>query len=167
MYREILFRARHEHFNELVCGSLLTTLDNKKAYIVLREEMTDNIVHIPVIEETVEQYTNTQDTLGNKVFEGDFLIAMDEDGDYYLQLVGFGEEQKDFSPMLVGFKIIQGISLDLYFEDNKWKGKHAYLLEKYGIKVERNIGEYDDWIEYQVIGNKTETPELMKLLEVK
>ncbi len=163
MQKEILFRAKHEHFNELVYGSLLTTLDNKKAYIVYREEMTDNIVHIPVMEETVEQYTNTEDALQNRVFEGDFLIAMDEDGDYYLQLVGFGEEQKDFSPMLIGFRIVEGVPLDLYFEDNKWEGKHAYLVEKYKIKVEKNND--DDWIEYQVIGNKTENAELMELFK--
>jgi len=38
-----------------------------------------------------------------------------------------------------------------------------YLLQKYKIKVTENNG--DDWIEYQVIGNKTENPELMELFK--
>ena len=161
--RGILFRGKHEKDDVLIYGNLLTGLNDGKSYIVYKDDDKGCIYHVPVVKRTIEQYTNHRDNLENRVFEGDFVILMNEDGDYYLQLVGFGEEEREYSPMMIGFKIVQGIELDLYFDDNKWQGKHAYLIQKYKIKVTENNG--DDWIEYQVIGNKTENPELMELFK--
>ena len=109
------------------------------------------------------QYTGQHDERDNEVFEDDFIIEMSEDGDYFLKLIGFGNDEKEYSSILTGFKIIRGIELDLYFEENKFHGKHAYLLEKYKIKIQK--GSDDEWIYFQIIGNKHENPELLELLE--
>ena len=105
------------------------------------------------------QYTGLKDKNGKEIYEGDIIIECSEDGDYFLKLIGFGNDDKEYSSILTGFKIIRGIELDLYFEENKFQGKHAYLLEKYKIKIE------DEWIYFQLIGNKHENPELLELLE--
>lgn len=107
----------------------------------------------------ISQYTEQKDDYGNEIFEDDFIIDVSEDGDYFLKLIGFGYDDKEYSSILTGFKIIRGIELDLYFEENKFQGKHAYLLEKYKIKIE------DECIYFQLIGNKHENPELLELLE--
>jgi len=111
----------------------------------------------------INQYTGDKDVYDNEIFEDDFIIDVSEDGDYFLKLIGFGNDDREYSSMLKGFKIIRGIELDLYFEENKFHGKHAYLLEKYKIKIQK--GSNDEWIYFQVIGNKHENPELLELLE--
>jgi yopX protein len=105
------------------------------------------------------QYTGQHDELDNEVFEDDFIIDVSEDGDYFLKLIGFGNDENEYTSILTGFKIIRGIELDLYFEENKFQGKHAYLLEKYKIKID------NECIHFQVIGNKHENPKLLELLE--
>ncbi len=107
----------------------------------------------------INQYTGQRDEYNNEIYEGDIIIECSEGGDYFLKLIGFGNDDKEYSSILTGFKIIRGIELDLYFEENKFQGKHAYLLEKYKIKIE------DEWIYFQLIGNKHENPELLELLE--
>jgi yopX protein len=107
------------------------------------------------------QYTGQKDDYGNEIFEDDFIIDVSEDEDYFLKLIGFGDDDREYSSILKGFKIVKGIQLDLYFEENKFQGKHAYLLEKYKIKID------NECIHFQVIGNKHENPELLELLEEK
>lgn len=109
------------------------------------------------------QYTGQHDELDNEVFEDDFIIDVSEDGEYFLKLIGFGYDDREYSSILKGFKIVKGIELDLYVEEGSFKGRHAYLIEKYNIKMEDGLYEY--WISFQVIGNKHENPELLELLE--
>ena len=111
----------------------------------------------------ISQFTGDKDVYDNEIFEDDFIIDVSEDGDYFLKLIGFGDDEKEYSSILTGFKIIRGIELDLYFEENKFHGKHAYLLEKYKIKIQKDSD--DEWIYFQIIGNKHENPELLELLE--
>lgn len=120
-----------------------------------------NICYLSNVE--INQYTGQKDDYDNEIFEDDFIIEMSENGDYFLKLIGFGNDEKEYSSILTGFKIIRGIELDLYFEENKFHGKHAYLLEKYKIKIQK--GSDDEWIYFQIIGNKHENPELLELLE--
>lgn len=113
----------------------------------------------------ISQYTEQKDDYGNEIFEDDFIIEMSENGDYFLKLIGFGNDEKEYSSILTGFKIIRSIELDLYFDDKEgiFKGSHSYLLEKYKIKIQK--GSDDEWIYFQIIGNKHENPELLELLE--
>ncbi len=115
----------------------------------------------------INQYTGQKDDYGNEIFEDDFIIDVSEDGDYFLKLIGFGYDDREYSSILKGFKIIKGIQLDLYFDNKEgiFKGSHSYLLEKYKIKIEKCINE--KCIYFQVIGNKYENPELLNLLEEK
>lgn len=111
------------------------------------------------------QYTEQKDDYGNEIFEDDFIIDVSEDGEYFLKLIGFGYDDREYSSILKGFKIVKGIQLDLYFDNKEsiFKGSHSYLLEKYKIKIEKCINE--KCIYFQVIGNKHENPELLNLLE--
>lgn len=111
----------------------------------------------------INQYTGQHDERDNEIFEDDFIIDVSEDGEYFLKLIGFGDDDREYSSILKGFKIIKGIELDLYVEEGGFKGRHAYLIEKYNIKMEDGLYEY--WISFQVIGNKHENPELLELLE--
>lgn len=113
----------------------------------------------------ISQYTEQKDDYGNEIFEDDFIIDVSEDGDYFLKLIGFGYDDREYSSILKGFKIVKGIQLDLYFDNKEgiFKGSHSYLLEKYKIKIEK--GSNEKWIHFQVIGNKHENPELLELLE--
>ena len=115
----------------------------------------------------ISQYTEQKDDYGNEIFEDDFIIDVSEDGDYFLKLIGFGYDDREYSSILKGFKIVKGIQLDLYFDNKEgiFKGSHSYLLEKYKIKIEKCINE--KCIYFQVIGNKHENPELLNLLEEK
>lgn len=112
----------------------------------------------------ISQYTGQLDDLKNEIYEGDIIIDFSEDGDYYLKLIGFGDDEKDYTSILKGFKVIKGISLNLYYdEDNKiYKGNHSYLIEKYNIKTTNEFSY--NWIYYQVIGNKYENIELYNLI---
>ena len=124
-----------------------------------------NICYLSNVE--INQYTGDKDDYGNEIFEDDFIIDVSEDGDYFLKLIGFGYDDREYSSILKGFKIIKGIQLDLYFDNKEgiFKGSHSYLLEKYKIKIEKDSNE--KWIHFQVIGNKHENPELLELLEGK
>ena len=113
----------------------------------------------------ISQFTGDKDVYDNEIFEDDFIIDVYEDGDCFLKLIGFGDDDREYSSILKGFKIVKGIQLDLYFDNKEgiFKGSHSYLLEKYKIKIEK--GSDDEWIYFQIIGNKHENPELLELLE--
>lgn len=112
----------------------------------------------------ISQYTVQLDDFKNEIYEGDIIIEPSEDGDYYLKLIGFGDDEKDYTSILKGFKIIKGIPLDLYYDESKrvYKGKHSYLIKDYNIKIDDDF--FENWISYQVIGNKYENEELYKLV---
>ena len=160
MSREINFRAWLKEENKMVNVETIDFTDKSMQYLE-KNEIIDAYLLRRMIFDDVElmQYTGQKDDYGNEIFENDFIIDVSEDGDYFLKLIGFGNDENEYTSILTGFKIIRGIELDLYFEENKFQGKHAYLLEKYKIKID------NECIHFQVIGNKHENPKLLELLE--
>ena len=84
----------------------------------------------------ISQYTEQKDDYGNEIFEDDFIIDVSEDGDYFLKLIGFGYDDREYSSILKGFKIVKGIQLDLYFDNKEgiFKGK-----DKDGKEVQKSV----------------------------
>ena len=168
MSREIKFRAWLKEEKKMVNVETIDFTDKSMQHLE-KNEIIDAYLLRRVVFEDVElmQYTGDKDVYGNEIYEDDFIIDVSEDGDYFLKLIGFGNDEKEYSSILNGFKIIRGIELDLYFDDKEgiFKGSHSYLLEKYKIKIEK--GSNEKWIHFQVIGNKHENPELLNFLEGK
>ena len=164
MSREIKFRAWLKEEKKMVNVETMDFTDKSMQYLE-KNEIIDAYLLRRMIFEDIElmQYTGQKDVYGNEIFEDNFIIDVSEDGDYFLKLIGFGNDENEYTSILTGFKIIRGIELDLYFEENKFQGKHAYLLEKYKIKIQKSSD--DECIYFQVIGNKHENPELLELLE--
>jgi yopX protein len=112
----------------------------------------------------ISQYTGQLDEYKNKIYEGDIIIDCSEDGDYYLKLIGFGDDEREYTSIVKGFKVMKDISLDFYYDESEkvCKGKHSYLIEEYNIKIDNDF--FENWIGYQVIGNKYENEKLYNLI---
>ena len=111
------------------------------------------------------QYTDCTDSKGKMIFEGDILLSSNENGTF-LQLIGFGDSEREYDSILKGFKIINGYTLENDdYEIIECKPLTQELVKKYDIPViEKENIIMDGW---WVIGNKWENPELMKLMEGK
>ena len=111
------------------------------------------------------QYTDCTDSKGKMIFEGDILLSSNENGTF-LQLIGFGDSERDYDCMLKGFKIINGYTLENDdYEINRCKPLTQQLVKKNQIPIVENENIIMDgqW----VIGNKYQNPELLKLMEGK
>jgi yopX protein len=111
------------------------------------------------------QYTDCTDSKGKMIFEGDILLSSNENGTF-LQLIGFGDSERDYDCMLKGFKIINGYTLENDdYEINRCKPLTQQLVKKNEIPIVENENIIMDgqW----VIGNKYQNPELLKLMEGK
>lgn len=111
------------------------------------------------------QYTDCTDSKGKMIFEGDILLSSNENGTF-LQLIGFGDSERDYDCMLKGFKIINGYTLENDdYEINQCKPLTQQLVKKNEIPIVENENIIMDgqW----VIGNKYQNPELLKLMEGK
>lgn len=109
------------------------------------------------------QYTDCTDSKGKMIFEGDILLSSNENGTF-LQLIGFGDSERDYDCMLKGFKIINGYTLENDdYEINQCKPLTQQLVKKNEIPIveKENIIMDGQW----VIGNKYQNPELLELLE--
>ena len=166
MSREIKYRAWLKEEKKMVIVETIDFSEKSIQYLEKNEIIDAYLLRTTFLEDVeLMQYTGQKDDYGNEIFENDFIIDVSEDGEYFLKLIGFGNDEKEYSSILTGFKIIRGIELDLYFDDKEviFKGSHSYLLEKYKIKIEK--GSDDEWIYFQIKGNKHENPELLELLE--
>jgi len=166
MSREIKYKAWLKEEKKMVIVETIDFSEKSIQYLEKNEIIDIYLLRTTFLEDIeLMQYTGQHDERDNEVFEDDFIIDVSEDGEYFLKLIGFGYDDREYSSILKGFKIVKGIHLDLYFDDKEgiFKGRHAYLIEKYNIKMEDGLYEY--WISFQVIGNKHENPELLELLE--
>nr|DAP72857.1 MAG TPA: YopX protein [Caudoviricetes sp.] len=136
---------------------------NNNGYLYSIENFYGEIYVLPQMDIEVLQYTDCTDSKGKMIFEGDILLSSNENGTF-LQLIGFGDSEREYDCMLKGFKIIDGYTLENDdYEISECKSLTQELVEKNNIPiVEReNIIMDGQW----VIGNKHQNPELMELIK--
>lgn len=162
--RKIKFRGWLKQERKMVNIHLMSLSEGWIGYQIFYEKEKKGKFEFSDLENfELMQYTGVNDSLGTEIYEDDFIIEMSEDGDYYLKFVGFGCDDREYTSILKGFKITKEIQLNLYFDENKFQGKHAYLIEKYNLKIQKSI--CDEWIDYQVVGNIHQNPELLELFK--
>lgn len=111
----------------------------------------------------INQYTGLKDNHGIEIYEGDILLSSNEHGTF-LQLIGFGDNDRDEDSMLIGFKIINGCTLENDdYEIDECKPLTQELVKKYNIPtIQPDNIIMDGW---WVVGNKYENKELLDLFK--
>ena len=136
-------------------------LDSKHISIIQNNQFKKLPNDVEYVE--LMQYTDCTDSKGKMIFEGDILLSSNENGTF-LQLIGFGDSERDYDYMLKGFKIIDGYTLENDdYEISECKSLTQELIEKNNIPIieKENIIMDGQW----VIGNKYQNPELMELIK--
>ena len=136
-------------------------LDSKHISIIQNNQFKQLPNDVEYVE--LMQYTDCTDSKGKMIFEGDILLSSNENGTF-LQLIGFGDSERDYDCMLKGFKIIDGYTLENDdYEISECKSLTQELIEKNNIPIieKENIIMDGQW----VIGNKYQNPELMELIK--
>lgn len=157
MSREIKFRAWNKQTERMEEVKQINFFD--------LEMLNGNLDWYSLRHVELMQYTKLKDDKGKEIYEGDILLSSNENGTF-LQLIGFGDSDREYDSMLKGFKIIDGCTLENDdYRISECKPLTQELVKKYDIPIiEKENIIMDGW---WVIGNKWENPELMKLLEGK
>ena len=164
MNREIKYRAWLKEEEKMVNVETMDFTDKSMQYLE-KNEIIDAYLLRRMIFEDVElmQFTGQKDDYGNEIFEGDILLSSNENGTF-LQLIGFGDSERDYDCMLKGFKIIDGYTLENDdYEISECKSLTQELIKKNNIPIVERVNIIMDgqW----VIGNKHQNPELMELIK--
>ena len=159
--REIKFRAWLKEDKKMVNVETMDFTDKSIQYLkkseiinayILRRESFDDI--------ELMQYTGLKDKNGKEIYEGDILLSSNENG-IFLQLIGFGNDDREYSGILNGFKIIDGRLLENDdYEIDECKEFTQELIKAHNIPIlqpENTI--IDGW---WVIGNIYENKNLLE-----
>lgn len=136
--REILFRAKDNGVLNGVWQYGSLDISNPDAPTIIRIDRHNNKMFIPILIETVGQYTGLTDKNGKKIFEGDIILFEDESPTNY--------EYHDCTEMRCG---------EFKFDDGEF-----YLTNR--IAVEMGDLIYDGKLDGKIIGNIHDNPELLK-----
>ena len=136
--REILFRGKRTDNYEWIEGSLCTTIpSDEDFYTISYFDFEGYYIEEKVIPETVGQYTGLTDKNGKKIFEGDIVKTKK-----YGKIIGHSNVN--------GFDIFVVIYEPAMF---RLENTHsAFNL----------VGKCGKGIDYEVIGNIHDNPELLK-----
>ena len=155
MEREIKFRAWNKQKKEIMKVSSIS-LENKE--IAVKDFGTYHFFRIKDIE--LMQYIGLKDKNDKEIYEGDILLSSNENG-IFLQLIGFGDDDREYSGILNGFKIIDGRLLENDdYEIDECKEFTQELIKAHNIPIlqpENMI--IDGW---WVIGNIYENKNLLE-----
>nr|DAX67992.1 MAG TPA: YopX protein [Caudoviricetes sp.] len=164
MNREIKYRAWLKEEKKMVNVETMYFTEKWIGYYIFYEEEKKKRFEFSDSENfELMQYTNYKDSKGKMIFEGDILLSSNENGTF-LQLIGFGDSERDYDCMLKGFKIIDGYTLENDdYEISECKSLTQELIEKNNIPIieKENIIMDGQW----VIGNKYQNTELMELIK--
>ena len=156
--REIKFRAWVKKEKEMTKVLALETRD----YATLNVLYNDNSkCTLGMFAVEIMQYTGLKDKNGKEIYEGDILLNVNENG-VFLQEIGFGDSEREYTEFLNGFKIVNGYALEHDVTFSKLKEFTKNIVLKNNIPYENDgIDDflYDGW---WVIGNIYEHPELLE-----
>ena len=154
--RETKFRAYHKERKEMFEIASID-FEEKKAAL---SNGTIKLLNVDFKQFELLQYTGLKDKNGKEIYEGDILLSSNENG-IFLQLIGFGNDDREYSGMLNGFKIIDGRLLENDdYEIDECKEFTQELIKAHNIPIlqpENMI--IDGW---WVIGNIYENKKLLE-----
>ena len=154
--RETKFRAYHKERKEMFEIASID-FEEKKAAL---SNGTIKLLNVDFKQFELLQYTGLKDKNGKEIYEGDILLSSNENG-IFLQLIGFGNDDREYSGMLNGFKIIDGRLLENDdYEIDECKEFTQELIKAHNIPIlqpENTI--IDGW---WVIGNIYENKKLLE-----
>ena len=156
MEREIKFRAYHKERKEIF---EIASIDFEEKKAALSNGII-KLLNVDFKQFELLQYTGVKDKNNKEIYEGDILLSSNENG-IFLQLIGFGNDDREYSGILNGFKIIDGRILeDDDYEINECKEFTQELIKAHNIPIlqpENTI--IDGW---WVIGNIYENKNLLE-----
>ena len=157
MEREIKFRAWLKEERKMVNVETLFIGINRLCF---GNSKTEDLFFRDFEEVELMQYTGVKDKNGKEIYEGDILLSSNENG-IFLQLIGFGNDDREYSGILNGFKIIDGRILeDDDYEINECKEFTQELIKAHNIPIlqpENTI--IDGW---WIVGNIYENKNLLE-----
>ena len=156
--REIKFRGWVKKEKEMVEILSIETREDGLVYVLYKDKSKCTLGKFFV---EIMQYTGVKDKNGKEIYEGDILLSVNENG-VFLQEIGFGGDEREYTEFLDGFKIVNGSALecDVTFSELKEFTKNIVL--KNNIPYENDgIDDflYDGW---WVIGNIYENKNLLE-----
>ena len=154
--RETKFRAYHKERKEMF---EIASIDFEEKKAALSNGII-KLLNVDSKQFELLQYTGLKDKNGKEIYEGDILLSSNENG-IFLQLIGFGNDDREYSGMLNGFKIIDGRLLENDdYEIDECKEFTQELIKAHNIPIlqpENMI--IDGW---WVIGNIYENKKLLE-----
>ena len=155
--REIKFRAWLKEERKMVNVETLFIGINRLCF---GNSKTEDLFFRDFEEVELMQYTGLKDKNNKEIYEGDILLSSNENG-IFLQLIGFGNDDREYSGILNGFKIIDGRLLENDdYEIDECKEFTQELIKAHNIPIlqpENTI--IDGW---WVIGNIYENKNLLE-----
>ena len=156
--REIKFRAWLKEERKMVNVETLFIGINRLCF---GNSKTEDLFFRDFEEVELMQYTGLKDKNGKEIYEGDILLSVNENG-VFLQEIGFGGDEREYTEFLNGFKIVNGYALehDVTFSELKEFTKNIVLKNNIPYKND-GIDDflYDGW---WVIGNIYENKNLLE-----
>ena len=154
--RETKFRAYHKERKEMF---EIASIDFEEKKAALSNGII-KLLNVDSKQFELLQYTGLKDKNGKEIYEGDILLSSNENG-IFLQLIGFGNDDREYSGILNGFKIIDGRLLENDdYEIDECKEFTQELIKAHNIPIlqpENTI--IDGW---WVIGNIYENKKLLE-----
>lgn len=104
MSREIKFRAWIKEEKKMVNVETIDFSEKSIQYLEKNEIINAYLLRTTFLEDIeLMQCTGQKDDYSNEIFEDDFIIDVSEDGEYFLKLIGFGYDDREYSSILKGF----------------------------------------------------------------
>lgn len=151
--RDILFRAKDNGVLNGIWQYGSLDISNPDAPTIIRIDRHNNKMFIPILIETVGQYTGLTDKNGKKIFEGDIV-------EFYF----FDKGHKNTKTMFIEWRD-SGFCMRELFRDYRLADDFSIIEEKiftYRGDIRKGVYTTNNTYFVEVIGNIYDNPELLK-----
>ena len=160
--REIKFRAWLKEDKKKVNVETMDFTDKSIQYLEKSEIINAYLLRRVSFDDIeLMQHTGLNDKNGKEIYEGDILLSVNENG-VFLQEIGFGGDEREYTEFLNGFKIVNGYALEYDAAFSELKEFTKNIVLKNNIPYENDVIDdflYDGW---WVIGNIYENKNLLE-----